>query len=577
MQILAGIILLGILIIFHELGHFLFAKWLGVRVLVFSVGFGPKIWGFKKGETEYRLSAIPLGGYVRMFGESLEDELTAEEKKMSFMHQAIWRKSLIAFAGPLFNFILPIILFFFLLIGIEQVFAPRVGTLVSGGVAEKAGILPDDLIIAVNDHPVHSFNEIADIVARNPNIDISLRIKREIAGSGYKELDLIVKPEAKTSFNPLEKDQAIGRIGIMPAIELPIVTVFSGSPLKEAGLHSFDEIIAIDNKNITSANELISSLAMIKPSSKMTIKRYESDDKNGQEHVIKAPENLTISREKLPVKIINKLSDNDSEEILHLVNKTKWILLEEQTLLLNNLGISLAKGSVREIIVDSIAYDLGLRIKDRIVAMDGEKLISSIQLQQKISHKGAEPHILGVIKNDKTPIVYIFTMPDSALDQVDLNADLLNIFGISTVPVFKSGELIERRVNPLEAIKRATTQTANIVLMTGKSLWLLVKREVPASQIGGPIMLFDVAQQAAKKGLHYYIFIMCLLSVNLGLLNLLPIPALDGGHLLLFGIESVQRKPLTQKTRAIATQIGIAILLMLMAFAIWNDLSRLFR
>jgi regulator of sigma E protease len=135
MEILAGIILLGVLIVFHELGHFLFAKALGVRVLVFSVGFGPKIWGFKKGETEYRLSAIPLGGYVRMFGESLEEELREPEKKISFMHQPIWRKSLIAFAGPLFNFILPIILFFFLLVGAEEVFAPRIVTLAKDGAA----------------------------------------------------------------------------------------------------------------------------------------------------------------------------------------------------------------------------------------------------------------------------------------------------------------------------------------------------------------------------------------------------------------------------------------------------------
>jgi regulator of sigma E protease len=129
----------------------------------------------------------------------------------------------------------------------------------------------------------------------------------------------------------------------------------------------------------------------------------------------------------------------------------------------------------------------------------------------------------------------------------------------------------------LEALNRSINETANIVVMTVKSLGMLIRNEAPVSQLGGPIMLFDVAQKAAQKGWAYYIYIMCLISVNLGLLNLLPIPALDGGHLLLFGIETIQGKPLTQKTRAIATQIGVAILLTLMALALFNDIMRFFR
>ena len=205
MQVLAGLILLGVLITFHELGHFLFAKWLGVRVLVFSIGFGPKLIGFKRGETEYRLSAIPLGGYVKMFGESLEEEMSPEEKKRSFMHQAIWRKSLIAVAGPLFNFILPIILFFMLLVGHEQVFAPRVGTLLVGGVAEKSGLHVDDLIIAVDKSPVESFNQVADKIASSPDREVTLRIKRKTGATTFEELDVVVRPERKVSGNPLEK------------------------------------------------------------------------------------------------------------------------------------------------------------------------------------------------------------------------------------------------------------------------------------------------------------------------------------------------------------------------------------
>src|SRR5690606_35084731 len=118
------------------------------------------------------------------------------QKRISFMHQPIWRKSLIALAGPLFNFILPVILFFFLLLGAESVLTPRVGTLIEDGAAARAGILPDDVVIAVNDRPVESFNEVADIVAKNPNVALRFRIKRATS-DGPRELDLVLTPEAK--------------------------------------------------------------------------------------------------------------------------------------------------------------------------------------------------------------------------------------------------------------------------------------------------------------------------------------------------------------------------------------------
>src|SRR5262245_22958778 len=253
MQILSGLILLAVLIVFHELGHFLFAKMLGVRVLVFSLGFGPKLIGLKIGDTEYRLSAIPLGGYVRMFGESLEEQLSDEEKKRSFMHQAIWRKSLIAFAGPLFNFILPVILFFFLLIGNEQVYAPIVDTVLKDSVAENAGLKPDDRIVAVDHKPVETFTDLALTIADKPGQEIDLSVVRP----AHNEPFLIrVVPEPKPSPSPFDKGKMMGRIGIMPAIEKAVVMVDKDSAFYKAGLRDLDEIKAIDGVLITSMHAL---------------------------------------------------------------------------------------------------------------------------------------------------------------------------------------------------------------------------------------------------------------------------------------------------------------------------------
>lgn len=571
MQILSGIILLAVLIVFHELGHFLVAKLMGVRVLVFSVGFGPKIWGFKYGETEYQISAIPLGGYVRMFGESLEENYTDAEKKISFMHQPIWRKSLIAVAGPVFNFILPVILIFFMLWGSESVFAPRVGSLVQGGVAERAGLLVEDEIIAINKQPVTSFNEVAAAIAKHANSDVNLEVRRKTADGDSAIHHIVVRPESAPSRNPLAKNENEGRIGIMPAIAMPIAWVDESSIFFAQGLRSFDEIKAIDEQPIDSWADVSLAIATMKPSVPMLIKR-------GQEHItIMAPPVVSKAAPKMLSTIEDGLAPSDTQKIADIVASTKVIVESELQHIHDAHGITSVNQTINSLEKESLADRLGLHMNDKIIAIDGQPVITSSQLQQVLMQEPISPHVLGVITKDGRPILASFKLPAHILDQMNLNIDLMSLLGLKTTDNFKTGEMITRTVYPLEAFTRAVKQTIDIGVMTIKSLGLLITGEVPASQIGGPIMLFDMAQQAAQKGFGYYLSIMCLLSVNLGLLNLLPIPALDGGHLLLFGIEAVQRKPLTIRTRTIATQAGIALLLLLMAVAVFNDITRLFR
>lgn len=574
MQILAGFVLLGILITFHEFGHFIFAKMLGVRVLVFSLGFGPKLCGIKIGDTEYRLSAIPLGGYIRMFGETLDDQPSDSDKKISFMHQAIWRKSLIAVAGPLFNFILPVMLLFGILVGKEHVFLARVGTILPGSVAEQAGLLPDDKILAIDGRKISSFAEMAEIVAENPSKELKLSIERIDHHKETRGLLIPIRPEAKPSPNPLEKDKLVGRIGVMPAIEKPMVVVSDWSALKE--LKNYDEIIEIDGVSIPSARALNMALVNLWPGSTITARR-ENGEGHKEEFSIKVP-NQGLKIVPMAELVIKKASDiSETPNLAALIETTKAQLLADNKQLIKNLGVASAKGSIERVKEGSTAASLGLVAKDRIVSINGERLLSSVQMQQSLLQNSKEPQVLGVVTQSGELLTLVFTLPPKFEENLRLDADLASIFGIELPEVFLEGESIERVVGPLEALKRSLIQTYSIMAMTGKSIWMLVKGDVPASSVGGPIQLFDVAHQAADKGLAYYLFIMCLLSVNLGLFNLLPIPALDGGHLLLFGIEAIQRKPLTMRTRAIAMQVGFAILLSVMALAIFNDISRLFR
>jgi regulator of sigma E protease len=571
MQILSGLILLAVLIVFHELGHFLFAKMLGVKVLVFSLGFGPKIFSFKHGDTEYRLSAIPLGGYVRMFGESLEEKLSPEEKSMSFIHQAIWRKSLIAFAGPLFNFILPIILFFALLVGTEQVYAPIVGTVLKDSVAEKSGLLPEDRIEAVNNQPIETFGDLAHLIAENPEHNLRFKISRPQFHNTRESFELDIKPEAKSAANPLDKNKLVGRIGIMPAIEQAVVIINPDSALYKSGVRNFDTISALNNLTITSMSVLEKALLNIREGDTITIKRPEPVTITVPANNLGAPKNSVHIINKLPTKI--ELSEQQ-QKILKLSEK---ILDDEQKTQIKHWGLAPALGVITKVEPSSLASSLDLAPGDRLVAINGEKISSSYHLQQNLIPDSEPIKIVALVKNNYQPLILIFDAAPKQEQKLKLDTDLAGTFGVTLAEVFSPGDAFTRQVGVLEALKRAVSQTYAIAAMTLKSLWMLISGAVPASQVGGPIMIFDMAQQAAHKGLSYYIFIMCLMSVNLGLLNLLPIPALDGGHLLLFGIEAVQRKPLTPKTRAIATQIGFAILLALMGLAIFNDLYRLFK
>jgi regulator of sigma E protease len=246
-------------------------------------------------------------------------------------------------------------------------------------------------------------------------------------------------------------------------------------------------------------------------------------------------------------------------------------------MMLNSLGFMPANGVIVEVKPLSTAAVLGLQPGDRVVAIDGEKISSDLHLEQNLMQDDKGAHVLGLLTRAGQPQIRIFRLNKGLEEELNLDAGLFEILGISTASVFKPGEAFTRKVGFKDALSRSLVQTYDIGALTIRSIWMLISGKVPASSVGGPIMIFDVAQKAAHKGLSYYIFIMCLLSVNLGLLNLLPIPALDGGHLLLFGIEAVQRKPLTTKTRAIVTQIGFALLLALMLWAIFNDLYRLFK
>lgn len=344
------VIVLGALIFVHELGHFLLAKVFEVKVEKFSLGFGPKIWSKMIGETEYRLSTVPLGGYVKLFGESPGEEIGETEKDRSFIHKKLWQRGLIVAAGPLSNLIFAFFVFFvsFVIFG-RPTLPTTIGSTQDGLPAERAGLKIGDQITHIDGCPVKEWGELAEII-------------------------------------------------------------------REGGKRSLD-------------------ISFVRNSEVFTV------------------------------------------QITPVMTTGRNIFGEEVTF----------------------------------------------------------------------PVIGI-----SASDDVTME-----------------------RMNPLEAFVAGIDRTGKIIYLTYVSIIKLVQRIVPISTLGGPILIAQLAGEQAQAGIVPLLFFVALLSINLGVLNLLPIPILDGGHLLFLGIELILGRPVSLKKREIAQQIGLVILISLMAVVFYNDLVRL--
>ena len=250
------LVVLGVLVAFHELGHFLAARWVGVKVLKFSLGFGPKIFGRQVGETEYLLSAVPLGGYVKLFGEDEQEAASPEEQRRSFVHQSLWGKTLIVAAGPGFNFILAYLIFTGWLATGSPLFVPTfrdlspdVEALMANSPAEKAGLKVGDRIIRINDKDISTKTELLDAVEKSRGKQLTLDLKR----SGQIKT-VLVTPAPLPGQDPAAKEIAY-YLGVEEPP--PVVTaVLNGSPAAQGGVKEADRVVSIEGKPIQTWSEM---------------------------------------------------------------------------------------------------------------------------------------------------------------------------------------------------------------------------------------------------------------------------------------------------------------------------------
>jgi regulator of sigma E protease len=427
--ILAFLFVLGVLIFVHELGHFLAARRHGVRVITFSLGFGPKILKVTRGDTEYCISAIPLGGYVKMAGENPEDPRSGHPDE--FLSKTKWQRFQILFAGPAMNILLAVVLTAFVL-GIQGVRQPvyfdepaLIGSVVSGSPAEQAGLKRGDRVITVSGDQIATWKDLELAIGlRRPNRDLSVTVLRD-----GQNVTTNVRPVAEGKYE-------VSEIGVLPDANPVITRVLAGDRAEKAGLKAGDIILAVNGERMATRMQLI-------------------------------------------------------DVISHSGNKTIQVTVRRD---------------------------------------GGDQTVTATPEQ-----RGARGW-LGVELSEPTK---------------------------SFTP------------GPFEAIRLSVAHNIESSGIIFRTLAGLFTGETSVRQLQGPVGIAQLSGESAQEGFITLLSLMAMLSINLGILNLMPVPVLDGGHILIMALEGIARRDFSMQVKEKMLLAGFVVLMMLMVTVIYNDLTRI--
>ena len=445
--IAAAILLLGPLIAIHEFGHYIVARKLGVKVLVYSIGFGPTLlkWTSKKSGIQYQLSALPLGGYVKMLDER-EGNVAEEDFPKAFNRQHPWKRIAIVAAGPLINLIFAILLFWVLFLPAQEQLNTRVGKVLPNTPAATVQMQPGDKIVAVDGTQVETWETLS-----------------------YALVDRV----GETGVVSIQADRA----GENKLFQLPIKDYLkdqSQSPLESLGFLPY--------------------------------------------------------RPEIPA-VINKLSE------------------------------------------DGAAIRQGLKQGDKILAIDGVQMKDWFDVVQVVQASPEKLLKIDVLRNNQ--VVQLEVMPQGKRDNM---GNVTGMLGVQSDPgKINIPEEYKQTIHytPIEALGMAVDKTANLSSMILNSIVKMVRGLIGLDNLSGPITIAKVAGQSAEMGWETFISFMALMSVSLGILNLLPIPMLDGGHLVYYFVELIRGKPVSEQIQLVGLKIGMVLLGSMMLLALFNDFMRL--
>jgi regulator of sigma E protease len=540
LSVIGFLIILGPLVVFHEFGHYFFARLFGVKAEVFSIGFGPKLWSRQIGETEWCLSAIPLGGYVKLLGEDREAKLPEAEQKRALHRQAAWKRFFIFIGGPLFNFILAIFVFMAMLAIGEPQLSNWAGRVVHGSAAEKAGLRSGDRILSVGGRPVKKFEEIITFVSESPNAAIDLQVVHQ---DQHQPASITVVPTAQSGFSVYGEAKPVGEIdGLSPFARSTVVGISNPeSAAAKAGFKTGDEILEMNGAPARNWEEMERIFVRAPAQSQIQFKAKHKDGKNFEA----------------------QLSRPDAYQVLDPLGSS-W-------------GLNSSELFVEKAVPSSPAEAAGVKSGDRLVGVGNQEVRSFAGLRDAVQKSGEASGKVDLRWERDGKIMAAQIVP-TATQVRDPVMKKVTQYTVGVIPMLVNSEpdvYIERTLNPFVLLVKGTERMAILTWRNLVSVWKMITGEVSAKALGGPILIGKIAGESLSRGLISFLGTMGILSIGLGVLNILPVPVLDGGHVALLAVEAIRRKPLTVKQMERIQGVGLVMVLMLMAFVLFNDLTRI--
>ncbi|MEO0335796.1 MAG: RIP metalloprotease RseP [Pseudomonadota bacterium] len=539
-------ILLGLLIFVHEFGHFIVAKFYGVRVETFSLGFGKKILQFKKDETVYCISLIPLGGYVKMYGDDPTQPVPDDEKKSAFLEKPVGQRIAIVLAGPLMNLFFAGVLFFMIALVGQEVPGPYLGDIEKNSKAYELGFRSGDKIESIDGESFVTWRSIAQKIKASPETQLKFVIKRELGG---ETIDLSVTPV-------FGEDQAVlassDPVGVIEGLTIESLAPMVGVPNKDSiaytsGLRPLDYISKVNGTEVPTFRQLEPILKTAIESGK-GLKLSVGDvinEKPGEDKIVE-------------VKIDSQLDLSGGA--------------------MAALGLESSEVYVMRTKPGGPAETAGLQSGDKFVTLNEVNILQWQQVVETIKAFNPEEQFIAATVIRAGEEVTLQLKPEMT--------DLLNARGQDeqrfTVGIYPGMSLafpnmhLQRTSNVIEAFQVGVKKSLDWTGIIAMGFVKMVQGQVSTRNIGSLITIGRYASHSFEAGISQFLRMMAIISINLFLINLLPVPVLDGGHLMFFGIEALRGAPLSLKKMEIAQQFGLVILMSLMAFALFNDISNWF-
>ncbi|HEY6177323.1 MAG TPA: site-2 protease family protein [Kofleriaceae bacterium] len=552
MSVLYFLLLVGVLVVIHELGHFAAAKLLDVKVLRFSIGYGRPLFRIKLRETEYQLAAFPLGGYVRILGIEGDDRTgdrgepgARSDVRRSFASRPLWQRLMIVFAGPAANLVLPVVIYFVFFAGHSVLPAAVIGDVLDGGAASRAGLEPGDRVLEIDGKPVRYWEEIETAVRSSPGKELHLRVSR----SG-KVFERYLSPLEETVRHRDGSVTLQGWVGITHAPFAPLVGVIDGeAPAARARLATGDLIISIDGLPVRNWSDVQHHLG--KFARRASLVYFRGTEVPG-------------------VPQIRLLAAGFAD----LVPETR---IDTQLNRQTYTGLERAEMFVAHVDGGSPADSAGLRRGDLVTALDGVPVAHWIDLDQRLQ---AEPDRAFRLSWKREVAGTTETM---SAEVTQVRRKHLDDYGHTvTRLVFGARNDVDRGTGatiPIEgrfgfALGKSLERTGETISTMVSGVFQILGGDSPGDALGGPLMMYRVASVSGNQGWDSFLLMLALISINLGLINLLPIPMLDGGHLLVFAIEAARHRPLSTRLRERVQLGGLIVVGLITVLALRNDVMR---